>query len=111
MIFVPQGQFQRDTNPENISRVSSFKISSTEITRWQYKEIMGIDPSCKDSSTSENDPVTMVNWYQIITFCNKLSIKEGKEAVYQVIGIDNWETLTYNSIPKSAIKTGIEVIL
>ena len=77
-------------------------MSQYQITRAQFLEIMGTDPSNTSYSTGVNDPVQRVNWYHAIAFCNKLSIKEGKEPVYSVKVSDtevDWENLTFESIP------------
>lgn len=105
MIFVPSGKFQRDSNPENVTEVSSFWISNTEVTRKKFKDVMGVDPSRLDITTSEQDPVQMVNWYHAIAFCNKLSLQEGKNPVYEVVGITDWAKLSYSAIPKNRSET------
>jgi formylglycine-generating enzyme required for sulfatase activity len=48
--------------------------------------------------------VETVNWYHTIAFCNKLSLTKGKEPVYRVNGVGNWEGLAYNAIPTSSDK-------
>ena len=60
---------------------------------------MGFDPSRRDVSIDENDPVQVVNWYHAIAFCNKLSILEGRKVAYEVEGIKDWQYLAYTSIP------------
>jgi len=78
-------------------------MSEYQITRQQFEEIMGEDPSYEDSSSgSMDDPVQQVNWYHAIAFCNKLSIKEGLDPAYSVTvdGTEiDWKNLAFNSIP------------
>ena len=100
MIDVPGGTFQRDATPTNLSTVSAVKMGQTEVTRWQFFEVMGVDPSNTSYSIGENDPVQMVSWYDAIAFCNKLSLAEGLTPVYAVSGVD-FNTLTYAQIPTS----------
>jgi len=38
LIDVPAGTFQRDATVTNLSVVSAFRMSNTEITRWQFPE-------------------------------------------------------------------------
>ena len=75
---VPAGSFQRDSTVTNISTVTTaFRMSEKEITRAQFLDIMGTDPSYAIYSTGTDDPVQTTNWYHAIAFCNKLSIAEG----------------------------------
>jgi len=93
MVHVPAGTFQRDATPANTSYVSAFYMSSYEITREQFKEIMEFDPSSTSISTTTDCPVQMVNWYHAIAFCNRLSIREDREPVYTINGStdpDDW---------------------
>jgi formylglycine-generating enzyme required for sulfatase activity len=98
--YVPAGTFQRDAIETNTSTVSAFRISQYEITRAQYVAIMGAgsDPSDSLYSSGPEDPVQRVNWYQAISFCNKLSLAESLEPAYHVSGVD-FATLTYAEIP------------
>lgn len=99
MVDVPAGKFQRDATPANISEITRpFKMSTYEITRSQFFDLMGVDPSDADNSTGTDDPVQRVNWYQAIAFCNKLSLAEGLSLVYEVAGVD-FSSLSYESIP------------
>ena len=86
-------------------------VCDHEVTRGEFKALMGIDPS--KSPTYDNDgnkltgeavlnhPVDNVNWYAAIAYCNKLSIKEGLNCAYTVSGITDWENLAYSSVPTS----------
>jgi len=99
--YVPAGSFQRDWNADNVSSVSSFRMSQYEITRAQFKGMFGnMDPSFLTGSSGNGDPVQMVNWYHAIAFCNKLSLAEGLTPVYAVSGVD-FSSLTYAAIPTS----------
>ncbi len=98
--YVPAGSFQRDVTNTNISEVSAFRMSRHEITREQFLNIMGGDPSDESYSPGLNYPVQDLSWYQAIAFCNKLSIAEGFTPVYSVTGVD-FETLAYADIPST----------
>jgi len=103
--YVPAGSFQRDTTATNISVISApFRMSQFEITREQFSLVMGVDPSNTGFSNVMTDPVQQVNWYQAIAFCNKISLAEGFAPVYSVVsgGVTiDWDTLTFNRIPKA----------
>ncbi|HOX92591.1 MAG TPA: SUMF1/EgtB/PvdO family nonheme iron enzyme [Spirochaetales bacterium] len=103
---MPAGSFQRDATATNISHQSAFRMSQHEITRAQFAAIMGTDPSNTTDSSGTSDPVQMVNWYQAIAFCNKLSLLEGLQPAYSVkIGgtteVD-WANLSFASIPTTS---------
>lgn len=101
--YVPAGQFQRDATPTHISVITNpYRVSEHEITRAQFLDIMGADPSDVNDSCGTGDPVQNINWYHAITFCNKLSLLEGLTPVYTVsVGgtLVNWSTLRYADIP------------
>ena len=86
--------------------IKAFWMSDHEVTRREYKEIMGSDPSTaraydKDGNeltgnAVDNNPVNMVSWYDAIVYCNKRSIKEGLTPCYTVNGSKNptdWGTV------------------
>ena len=87
-------------------------VCDHEVTRGEYKALMGTDPSrakAYDKDGNEltgdavlNNPVNYVNWYAAIAYCNKLSIKEGLDCAYTVSGISDWENLEYSAIPTSS---------
>ena len=100
MLHVPAGTFQRDAVATNLSVVSAFRMSRYEVTRAQWEAVTGwADPSAGNFSGGMDDPVQMVNWYDAITFCNKLSLLEGLTPVYSVSGVD-FSSLTYAQIPE-----------
>jgi formylglycine-generating enzyme required for sulfatase activity len=99
MMHVPAGTFQRDATSTNTSTVSAFRMSQNEITRTQFLDIMGTDPSYTANSSGTTDPVQMANWYHAIAFCNKLSLAEALTPVYAVSGISDWADLAYGDIP------------
>ncbi len=84
-------------------------VCDHEVTRGEFKEVMGEDPSTADAYDKDgneltgeavlNNPVNYVNWYAAIAYCNKLSIKEGFTPAYAVSGISDWENLAYSAIP------------
>lgn len=100
LMFIPAGSFQRDEREENISVITKpYGLSKYPITRQQFLDVMGEDPSDRDRATCMDCPVQMVNWYHAIAFCNKLSLLEGLTLAYAVRGVNNWADLDYCSIP------------
>jgi formylglycine-generating enzyme required for sulfatase activity len=98
MIYIHPGSFQRDTDPLNISVITKgYWVGETEVTQELFSAVMGINPSYFEGQPKL--PVDSVNWYDAITFCNKLSILDGKDPVYSVEGITDWANLQYEDSP------------
>ena len=69
-------------------------VSDHEVTRGEYKAVMGKDPSTASANNKDgneltgedvlNNPVNCVNWYDALVYCNKLSIKEKLTPCYSI---------------------------
>ena len=89
--------------------ISDMYVCDHEVTRGEFKELMGADPSTASAYDKDgnkltgddvlNNPVNYVNWYDAIAYCNKLSLKENLTPCYSVSGVTDWENLDYSSIP------------
>lgn len=62
---------------------NTFAISVTEITQAQYERVMGRNPS-RFSGDAER-PVENVSWLDAVTYCNRLSAREGLTPCYHPI--------------------------
>ncbi len=80
--------------------IASLYMSDHEVTRGEYKAVMGIDPSAaaaydKDGTeltgddAVKNNPVNCVSWYEALVYCNTLSIKEKLTPCYAIGGKTN----------------------
>ena len=85
LVYVPAGSFQRDDNPDNISRVSAFRISRYHISREQFTRVTGFRDTSFHTRVPDS-PVENLNWYTAVAFCNYLSILEDLEPVYSING-------------------------
>lgn len=84
-------------------------VCDHEVTRGEYKAIMGRDPSTAPAYNKVgqqltgnavlNNPVNRVNWYEALVYCNKLSIKEGLTPCYTIY--NSTDPDTWGSIPTS----------
>ena len=93
--------------------IEAFWMSDHEVTRGEYKKIMGSDPSSakandKDGNeltgdAADNNPVNNVNWYDAIVYCNKRSIKEGLTPCYTINGSTNPND--WGAVPTSSDST------
>jgi formylglycine-generating enzyme required for sulfatase activity len=104
LIFIPGGSFRMGSPRETASSfdierpvhkvtLDNFYLGKYEVTQGQYFEVTGIRPSnfftnSEDSSPDgwKSLPVEMVNWYEALVFCNKLSLKEKLNPVYRIGG-------------------------
>ena len=80
--------------------IASFYMSDHEVTRGEYKAVMGSDPSTarandKDGNeltgddAEKNNPVNYISWYDALVYCNTLSINEGLTPCYAIGGKTN----------------------
>lgn len=89
MVFVKGGTYWQGSKEDpyaaneraHRTTVSSFYISSTEVTQSQWQEVMGTNPS---KFPGKDRPVEYVSWYDAVKFCNALSVKEGLIPAYTI---------------------------
>jgi sulfatase modifying factor 1 len=99
MVHVLGGTFQMgstigssDETPVHLVIVSSFYMDTTEITyeKWTAVYTWGLTHGYTDLPAGENgsnpiganNPVTFVNWYDVLKWCNARSEKDGFMPVY-----------------------------
>lgn len=87
--------------PVHSVTLSAFMMSKTEVTQSQWSAVMDTNPSYH---TGMNRPVDNVSWYDAISFCNKLSIAEGRTPCYTINGNASPKTWVSDSIVMT--KTG-----
>ncbi|MDR1929906.1 MAG: SUMF1/EgtB/PvdO family nonheme iron enzyme [Treponema sp.] len=81
---VPTGSFQRDADAANISEITRpFRMGKYEVTQGEYRTVMGY---ARGNPLDDAYPVSTINWYEAILFCNKLSELERKTPAYSVNG-------------------------
>lgn len=98
MVFIEGGTFTPNNSEYNVS-ISSFYMSTYETTQadWIYYMIgnnnnISLRPSHNSGNYYEL-PVENISWYEIIVYCNRISLKQGLEPVYSKEGEtnpDNW---------------------
>ncbi len=109
IIYIAGGSFQRDGTSTNISTVSSFYMSQTEVTRAQFVAVTGLaDPSDTAVSSTLDCPVQKVSWYHALVYCNRLSMLEGRTPVYSISG--STDPSDWGAIPVSSNGTWNSVI-
>ncbi|MCL1812662.1 MAG: SUMF1/EgtB/PvdO family nonheme iron enzyme [Treponema sp.] len=86
MVWVEGGTFLMGSDagydnekPVHQVTVKGFYISKYQVTQAEWAAVMGSNPS---KFRGDTHPVEMVEWMDVIEFCNKLSIKEGLTPCY-----------------------------
>ncbi|HEY6400582.1 MAG TPA: bifunctional serine/threonine-protein kinase/formylglycine-generating enzyme family protein [Blastocatellia bacterium] len=97
MVYVPEGSFlmgsppgepdiESNEVPQHQVTVPGFYLGKYEVTRAQWRAVMGISsPNLKDGDL----PVTNVDWNEVKDFCNRLSQKT--DARYRLPTEAEWE--------------------
>lgn len=57
------------------------------------------DGNTVTGDAQRNLPMSRINWYHAMAYCNKLSLMEGLTPCYSVEGITDWKNLRFNDIP------------
>ncbi|MCL2025630.1 MAG: formylglycine-generating enzyme family protein [Leptospirales bacterium] len=82
MMGSPANEADRDDNEvQHKVTLSSFYMSKYEVTQAEWVAVMGENPS---HFKGDNLPVQLVNWYDVVEYCNKRSIKEGLTPAYTI---------------------------
>lgn len=101
MVPVKGGKFMFGTGNDNEDAensaaeiiINDFSISKYLVTQILWREIMGNFPS---EFRGEKLPVESVSWYEAVEFCNRLSLAEGLEKVYDVKTEEKQNSLGFN---------------
>ncbi len=97
LVLVPAGSFvmgspfgerwhQNDELPHKVTLTKSFYMSAAEITQVQWESIMGFNRS---DNKGDDLPVEKISWKDAVSFCEKLSVKEGR--TYRLPTEAEWE--------------------
>lgn len=105
MVLVEAGDFEMgsassNTNYGPLHEVSldAYYIGKFEVTQNRWEAIMGNNPS-HHTYCGGDCPVSDVSWYEILVFCNRLSMQEGLQPVYSIN--DSTHPEEWGTIPKS----------
>jgi formylglycine-generating enzyme required for sulfatase activity len=74
-----------DDTPHEVRLTRDFFLQASEVTRREFRELMGSAPS-PWSSLGDEVAVTQVNWYEAIAYANARSRREGLPECYRVTG-------------------------
>jgi formylglycine-generating enzyme required for sulfatase activity len=94
MVVIPAGSFEMGSNdkedekPIHKVNIKSFELGKYEVTKAQWKSVMGDDPDDR-VTCGDNCPVSSVWWERIQGFIDKLNAKSGKS--YRLPSEAEWE--------------------
>ncbi|MCL2293408.1 MAG: formylglycine-generating enzyme family protein [Spirochaetes bacterium] len=118
-VYIRGGSFFMGSNdaldwraqPRHRVTLQGFYIARHLVTQEQWTEVMGANPSwfhgrgSKEPAPGESQgrrPVEMVSWYDVIVFCNRLSLLRGLTPVYSIEGStnpDDWIANAGGAVP------------
>jgi len=85
MLPIEGGRFlmgDKETGQREVT-VSAFMMDRYPVTQALYEQVMGENPSRFEG---DDRPVEKVNWFDAVTFCNRLSLKLGLDNAYEIEG-------------------------
>jgi len=80
------GHFTDEYPQHRVKITNGFYMGTTEVTQFQYEEIMNNNPS---HFKGQNNPVEKVSWNDAVEFCRELSKEEGR--TYRLPTEAEWE--------------------
>ena len=84
---------ERAQPQHEVTITKGFYMGKYLITQSQYKEVMGYNRSSFITApTGENKfrlPVENVSWYEVLVFCNRLSVRDGYTPAFELLKIGN----------------------
>lgn len=86
-------RFRKADEKQHQETVEAFIINRYETTEAEWVAIMDTNPALFKSNAQ---PIERVNWYEILVYCNKRSLKEGLQPCYSLQGSsdpDTWGTI------------------
>lgn len=98
LLLIPIGSFEMGSNQEAHEKplrtvnVGAFFMGETEVTYQEWKTVLawskskGYEFKNEGKGSGEKHPVTNVNWYDVVKWCNAKSEKEGLAPCYKVSG-------------------------
>jgi formylglycine-generating enzyme len=108
-----------DEGPQHPVTLNGFFMSKFQVTQAQWETVMGrtIAQIQADATVNEfnavldygrgpNYPIYYINWYDMLVFCNKLSVMEGLSPAYSINGSTNpadWGPIPYTDHHRPAI--------
>lgn len=118
MVLVPSGQFRMGgalEYPIHSVFVSSYLMDACEITKCEWDTVLkwavtnGYDLPFGRSFAGENQPVTMVNWFDAVKWCNARSELAKLEPAYYVDDSFRFVYRSGNRVPSVKWRSGFRL--
>jgi formylglycine-generating enzyme required for sulfatase activity/serine/threonine protein kinase len=101
LALIPPGSFQMgspesepercsDEGPVSVTLTRPYWLGRTEVTRKQWKGVMGTEPWGSQSGT-EDHPATKISWDDGVEFCRRLTERDGGAWTYRLPTEAEWE--------------------
>jgi formylglycine-generating enzyme required for sulfatase activity len=84
LVFVQGGTFHNGFADVTLS---SFYMDKFELTQGKWEAIMGTNPTLPQFGIGNDNPVTFVNWFEAIEYCNRRSYYEGLTPCYSYLDL------------------------
>jgi formylglycine-generating enzyme required for sulfatase activity len=100
MVPIPAGSFTMGS--AHVTLTKDFLMGKYQVTQGLYEEVMWSNPSSFLSDPADGEaqgmrPVEQVRWYDVLVFCNKLSVLEELTPVYAISGTT--DPLVWGGVP------------
>ena len=117
MVLIPAGSFDMgdhfgegssDELPVHNVSLDAYYMNKYEVTQLEYETLIGSNPSDPSYGIGNARPVNNVSYYDIMVYCNKLSIEESLTPCYTIDG--STDPADWGTVPTSSNSTWDAVI-
>ena len=117
MVLIPAGGFDMgdhfgeggsDELPVHNISLDAYYMNKYEVTQLEYETLIGSNPSHADYGIGDARPVNQVSYYDIMVYCNKLSMNESLPPCYTIDG--STDPADWGTVPTSSDATWDAVI-
>jgi len=86
---VPQPGAQEDETEHRVELTRPYYAGQHEVTQGDFEAVMGYNPShFRDANDASRRPVENLTWFEMIEFCNGLSLRENLPPFYRLLEIE-----------------------
>ena len=102
------GEGEDNELPVHYVNLSAYYINQYEVTQLEYETLIGSNPSYEDGGIGDARPVNNVSYYDIMVYCNSLSMNEGLTPCYTIDG--STDPADWGNVPTSSDATWNAVV-